>query len=1639
MEPPSLNKTRNELEQLANKFSPIYVLSKDEKYYPCNLSNILPWCSLRKAKYTTTTPPPPQTPPPPYYPYMWAIIGLYVVTVDWQQYLPPIEQYPTANLDSVLRVVVPEGQGSFPFYRGPPCILTQRIWDNDCKGPGCPNDGPQVYLVVDYGLVDETSEYPVLTSFGTPRWPDGVNTCTGKDFTPGRGIPGSGRITRIGWGEPAGAITGQNGTKRGCNYYGGCVTYEPINTCGSYIKSIMIQTFTDDRQYPDLSKTIKFPDRYPKIYKFDVCETGQDIHGNCGDGLSMYVLNAMADVNKPPPPQPPYDPTPIKTLEGWQTIIPAGFLTQEILFGDENAINKLGENGIYLEPEDIKVLKVKNYTGGIFQVANKNYGLVFESPDASNDFSKIVDNQYTVISRLAGDLNNPDFDPRYKTWYHNGAVGCPGLWKTPKLDCSEYAKTILERNSKIKWDPNPQFTFMQQKPIYKNGKFKYWVTDFSYITTLAFNGTPSLLSGAFSHFIDIEVSGVRFLSSDVKDNGMNAKPLRFFMSTHGGYSWFEPGKIIFNKLNLNYKRSGDNGEATHPTIYWGRESHEDYRSSTPVNRLFGVGNDQLSGGVIWQPKALFVDILQDKSSHETRVSAFKEYKLSDYYETYIFPDGFFTSQEYSELRNNLWLFVSPRVTINGGQTLSMISEKVRLREGQCVGEEDTDNCIAKAACPAAGMAEYTAPGVADPLGDYEEFDSKDVLFKPIPSDCLKSWPSLGGGWNGNEECCKNSLGKPSPTHVLAIVNITATRDRYFYYANKDWTPIQINKPTTPWLGYKNTNLKTSTGEIIKLIRPSGPGPNINTMDFTTIFVKYEYVDPNSSTPVLVDLEVGDWEVSCNPITNIKDCKTGYKWGDPSCKAGWTPDGRLTMGSTVGCNRVGLCKLLKPINTVDKFITSVVIAWTFEEGYRPQYASLDHPLYYSQPTNTIYTSHIPVTTYDFRQIQGGCPNKNYVYLGWGFGNKLTKLNKIKSIENYIPDINKPPPGIFVENPYLIPDIRPGQKWPSGEGVCPESVLVTHRCTSTGIDISLINNGGIKCVNNSGTGGFSDCLNAPGSYQSIEPESKYSNCNLNCSGRCYGDGTCCVPNCDGKKCGDDGCGGNCGSCAYGEDCNTENGTCSVGSTIPQYLNFNSGYGKVIQENVNKILMPFILTNLSKSKEFNIDKDNGNIKANIKIASLENKNIYLSGNAHIENIDAELKLASDWLKYIGFPGEKTLIIKDIGNIKAYIFDIYNIDGFINGLKIKVTANDTNIDTHGSITIEITTDPIDIMMNGKLSNKNPGAGALMDNNFSSSIKFPNGLKIKLKANLKLPSTKQYRGGTVQDIYFAYPTNNKMCDSTDPKFKSFYGTYDPCIDNIDANARSWGKITEYYSNPLKTVKVKPTVVKFIIEFNALNKHDIYAINAYSPQKPSVTFLKEDTIRGDKTRNYNIDNVLKKIFINFGIVGIPKGNIQIGDNIKDLPKDPGTVNGTTPPPVKISCEVENNEDLNILNSQITLGRVLTIEFEYKSYSNIQALGQHYKPEGIFSIPEYLNNIGFPTTAIELLDTNLQEINISFKCWGSNDFYGISVPNVGTGLCAVVNAVAGQLGGVIGDAVKDVIKDGIKNIALNDPLFVYPVL
>jgi hypothetical protein len=89
-------------------------------------------------------------------------------------------------------------------------------------------------------------------------------------------------------------------------------------------------------------------------------------------------------------------------------------------------------------------------------------------------------------------------------------------------------------------------------------------------------------------------------------------------------------------------------------------------------------------------------------------------------------------------------------------------------------------------------------------------------------------------------------------------------------------------------------------------------------------------------------------------------------------------------------------------------------------------------------------------------------------------------------------------------------------------------------------------GVTCQQ--GLGVVAQCL--PGTFCIESPQSQYG---LGCQCDNAADGVCpdpvctddpdcmtCTPSCTGKACGDNGCGGLCGSCAFGESC--DSGTCT-----------------------------------------------------------------------------------------------------------------------------------------------------------------------------------------------------------------------------------------------------------------------------------------------------------------------------------------------------------------------------------------------------------------------------------------------------------------------------------------------------------------
>ena len=57
------------------------------------------------------------------------------------------------------------------------------------------------------------------------------------------------------------------------------------------------------------------------------------------------------------------------------------------------------------------------------------------------------------------------------------------------------------------------------------------------------------------------------------------------------------------------------------------------------------------------------------------------------------------------------------------------------------------------------------------------------------------------------------------------------------------------------------------------------------------------------------------------------------------------------------------------------------------------------------------------------------------------------------------------------------------------------------------------------------------------------------------------TTCTPNCAGLACGDDGCGGTCGTCAAGESC--EAGSCAAATACPPPGPYGTGIGDTVAD--------------------------------------------------------------------------------------------------------------------------------------------------------------------------------------------------------------------------------------------------------------------------------------------------------------------------------------------------------------------------------------------------------------------------------------------------------------------------------------------
>jgi hypothetical protein len=271
--------------------------------------------------------------------------------------------------------------------------------------------------------------------------------------------------------------------------------------------------------------------------------------------------------------------------------------------------------------------------------------------------------------------------------------------------------------------------------------------------------------------------------------------------------------------------------------------------------------------------------------------------------------------------------------------------------------------------------------------------------RPNSSSCTLCSPGTFSNKNSGS-CRKCPAGKVSDAGasecktsdiIIAIVDIKVQEDNEinledFISQYPEYTGISFNKPIKPWLkDWKlyNTGKLINSEDNIRNIKAD----NINTVDNrTTLWVKYDFVKNNSSTPILVDLNVKKWE-SCN-ILNI------CSWTEPTCDIGFIGKGRLTNDASILCHKHGLCAKFEPVNLAKKFISSLTWSYSYYNDVKNSFVS----------KNPLYAYYVNITTkeasifYDdinlscaenAEEVHDGCKNFTYIYLANGYSN----INKV----------------------------------------------------------------------------------------------------------------------------------------------------------------------------------------------------------------------------------------------------------------------------------------------------------------------------------------------------------------------------------------------------------------------------------------------------------------------------------------------------------------------------------------------------------------------------------------------------------------------------------------------------------------------
>ncbi|MBT9558709.1 MAG: hypothetical protein IV100_21945 [Myxococcales bacterium] len=171
----------------------------------------------------------------------------------------------------------------------------------------------------------------------------------------------------------------------------------------------------------------------------------------------------------------------------------------------------------------------------------------------------------------------------------------------------------------------------------------------------------------------------------------------------------------------------------------------------------------------------------------------------------------------------------------------------------------------------------------------------------------------------------------------------------------------------------------------------------------------------------------------------------------------------------------------------------------------------------------------------------CMSAFYVYsYGGGGWNKPTgPVNTASSVTAYRREC-LPAPSTTCSNPTgtvsgltarACCDGRKVVRCEGGAPVVEDCAAKGMFCAASGTDVSM----SYACVPNRDLASFA--ATGPASYAA-----KYGDWETSSPRQCPA--TTCVPNCTGKQCGMDGCGGFCGACPTGQSCLLDSGTCQAG---------------------------------------------------------------------------------------------------------------------------------------------------------------------------------------------------------------------------------------------------------------------------------------------------------------------------------------------------------------------------------------------------------------------------------------------------------------------------------------------------------------